>query len=174
MDQTIFKEKIKDLILLQNRSFSKIYKFKYDGKLYIYKQIWPNEKVSIQLINRSYDNYFRLKNKEGLVKVCDFWIENDVGCIIMEYLIGYNQIVHYKGNKLHLIKKITKIIVNLIDQNFIDYDIDITNFLMNRDGDIKLIDLDKIMRVKFLKEHYAEWFSSRMIRLLCWLNENKR
>ena len=175
MNQKIYYENNLHMHLIKvcQRPFSTIYKFYHNDRTYGLKIISENiPHVPIELISRSYNNYFKLKNTNGLLKIYDFWVYKRQCYVLMEWLNNHKSLIQYKGNKIKCITQIAKIMKNLIDQNFIDYDSDITNFVIDVNDKIKMIDLDKIIRVDLLMDHYSDWFSSRMLRLISWVGEN--
>jgi hypothetical protein len=127
----------------------------------------PNNEVSRELLEQSYKNYCELKDKNGLVEIYKGWWEDGAFHTIMEYLVGYQRLCDVSCTPERSLKVIG-IISNMIKQGYIDYDTDPTNFMV-RDNDVKMIDLDKIMRIEDVckdRGHYGSWFASRMCRMM--------
>lgn len=156
--------------MISKRTFSEVSLTDYKGSKCCLKKMksnGPNGEVSKELLEQSYKNYQEIKNKDGLVKIYEGWWDNGAFHTIMEYLEGYNRLCDVPctdGLKLQVIN----IITNMVRQGYVDYDTDPTNFLVcgNR---VKMIDLDKIMRIEDVckdRSHYGSWFASRMCRMM--------
>jgi len=137
--------KIGTLTLISQKSHSEVYREILNDKTYCLKKYSPWDSCTFAMIERSYNYYKLLENKEGLVTIFDFWKENDSMYIRMEYLSDY--ITFEEWSKLRkpvdeIIPKIIKIISNLMIQQIIPSDCGEGNFMVNEQLDVKMIDLD--------------------------------
>jgi len=155
---------VKKLEVLSQRDNSTIWKVEIDGNFYAYKEITPQPQLTQEGLIRSYENYFNLSDKSDLVQVSRYWVENGKVCVLMEYLDGWVRCEQY-----HL--RMLPIVLNLVRQGFIDWDIGIINF-MTKDNGCIMVDLDRLIAIDSLpecppKEHWElTWFGSRMIKVL--------
>ena len=166
--------------LIQKRTFSQVSLFDYAGTLYVVKEMYPNGpngEVSQELLMNSLTNYFRLASTKGLVKILGGWWDEGKGCMItvMEYLDGYLRAVDVgiaDSTREAIFHMALEAMANMMIQGYTDYDFDPTNIMFNPITlDVKLIDLDKIMRLDEAckdRSHYGSWLCSRFVRLFRW------
>jgi len=158
--------KIGKLEVICEKNNSVIYKEILNNNFYCLKKYQINDSCNLDMMIKSYNNYKNLKNKEGLIKIYDFWNENNIVFIRMEYLEGYITFAEWQKQKKNSeipIKKIIKILNNLLIENCIAPDCGDSNFLINEQQDVKLIDLDllnnyDIPSLSFLGRIYRSLF----------------
>jgi len=132
----------------------------------IYKEIYHQPQLTTAGVSRSYEIYESLVDKEDLVKVHNVVTLKDTVCVVMENLRDWARIdrSHYRS--------MFKIIQRLAAQGVIDWDYSPTNFLVSPEGVVKMIDLDRLVRISSLpetppSEHWIlTWFGSRVVKFL--------
>jgi hypothetical protein len=164
---------------LGRRTYSELDIIRYRGETLVWKRMkpnGPNGEVSQALLQRSFANYTSLRNKTGLVQIREGWWDGMAFNTVMEYLDGWERLSNLKPSpkaREELFIDACRILASLLDQGFTDYDPDPTNFMVNpATGEVKMIDLDKIMQVEEVCKdcsHYGSWFATRMVRMLLWL-----
>jgi hypothetical protein len=148
------------LELICQKEHSKIYKETLDDKIYCLKiyRSWVNCDLPTMLL--SYLRYFKLENKEGLVKIYDIWNEDIDVYIRMEYLEDYislkdwTYLEHTAEQHEFVMIKVFKILANLILQGYINVDCGNGTFMINKNLDIKMIDLDLLDDCSFHSLHH--------------------
>lgn len=140
--------KVGRLILLQEKAHSKIYKEVINNQIYCLKIYSSWESCSLTTMLQSYLRYFHLENKEGLVKIHNVWMKEDDLYIRMEFLKDYLPLTEWVKKKhsseqhQYIICKIFKILTDLLTQGYLNPDLGSGTFMVNKNLDVKMIDLD--------------------------------
>ncbi len=151
--------KIGILTLVCEKQHCKIYKEILDGKIYCLKIYESWESCDLVTILLSYLRYFKLNSQEGLVKIYDVWNENIVVYIRMEYLENYislkdwTNIEHIPEQHEQIMIKVFQILSTLILQGYINVDCGNGTFMVNKNLDVKMIDLDILSECNFNSLH---------------------
>lgn len=170
IDSSMLIKNINSKFLLKEMPTSSIYQAKIDNQNFIYKVIRKNSNMDFNLVFQSYENYTRLRNKEGLVEVYDYQISEDGENfeILMEYLDNYfdlQNIVH--ENRSDYADKVLAIIENVVNQELIPVDCGLANFVT--DGDkVKMLDLDFMLCWHQVSYFNTIWFLSRLDEIIEW------
>ena len=144
--------------LILSRVHSNFYEETIEGKVYLLKispgWMWVNLNTTI----KAYENYFNLENKNGLVKIHKVWEEEKTLAIRMEYLKSYITLRDWlkeNHNEEELDKvmiSIFKILSNLSSQGCLNVDCGDGNWMINNKLELKMIDLDTLVKVKGLSD----------------------
>ncbi|MCK5609591.1 hypothetical protein KAR91_47390 [Candidatus Pacearchaeota archaeon] len=164
-----FYEQAKVCNLVTKRDRSSIYKVKWNDKFYCWKILVNDDRFSYTY-EQSYKNYEAIKDKSNLVNVCSIWrdVTNRFN-VLMEWLDGYSRL-EYSNRSPKVLEKMNAIEQGLIDEGYFMIDLAPINFMSNRSGDIKMIDLDTLARLdhfpvdphKMISE--LSWYGSRILK----------
>ncbi|AFN75412.1 hypothetical protein MROS_2182 [Melioribacter roseus P3M-2] len=162
-------DNIKEKTLLKNNPTSSIYKVRINDITLAYKVIKKNDNIDFRYTLKSYENYSNMKNTDGMVKVYDYRIteEGDKFEVLMEYLEGYNDVAEVEENKQLYTEKIYNIFNNILNQNIIPVDSGLANFLV-KDQDVKMIDLDFLLKWEEVTFFNIIWFITRVDEIKSW------
>lgn len=156
--------------LLKELPTSSIYEVSISGRRYIYKLIRKNPDMDFSLVFRSYSNYCKMKNKEGLVEVYDFRISGNEESfeILMEYLADFHDAETIQmENRLNFAEQILAIIENVMSEDLIPVDCGLANFVT--DGrTVKMLDLDFMLGWDQVSYFNTKWFESRLEEIKNW------
>jgi len=169
---------------------SKIEKIEWedDRKFYVKKTITPHAKLSIEILKNSYlVNYNELINLNVYEKIPELLkiynieiIENNQFEIFKEYLGGYTPIplinLSYEKRQIVFLK-IIDILYRLWSLGYFIVDFGPWNFMINNQLDIKLIDIDYLVKTeeydRIFKNYnleYCYYFVLYFMNMLHWLN----
>lgn len=149
---------------------SSIYEVCIDNQKFIYKVIRKNPNMDFNLVFQSYENYNKLKNKEGLVEVYDFRVSEggENFEILMEYLEDYYDVETIeKENREFYAGKILAIIENVLNNELIPVDCGLANFVTNGKM-VKMLDLDFMLSWDQVSYFNRSWFVSRLKEIKKW------
>jgi len=147
--------------MIASRANSKIYKVGDKVRKEVTSDL---HLLTLDTIIESYRNYDELLDKNDLVKVHKWWVKDNTVFIDMEDLTSWWQL---GKNDKSMLAQVLGIMNNLIRQGYVDWDMDISNFLTNG-KDVKLIDLDRLTRCDSLTTQQSGWLTTRIIRLFLW------
>lgn len=156
------REKVGELTLLVQKSHSTIYKEILDGKTYCLKKYDGWENLSISDVLDSYTMYdqLNLQNVEGIVKIYSVSAERNSAYIRMEFLEDYislrDWLIFNKDKKQRdlVLTKIFNILSSIMARGGLYTDCGDGNWMINKDLDVKLIDLDVLLRGRVTELHY--------------------
>ena len=165
--------KIDDIMekeLMRELPYSKVYKTVINGEELVYKIIYKNEHMNFDKVLSSYQNLPYYKDIEALVKVYDYRKADDNSTfeVLMEYLKDYNVVATLPNEKkLENAKQIFSIFNQILNRGFIPVDSGIANFMSDGEN-VKMIDLDFMLRWKDNVYSNTTWFISRIQQIKDW------
>lgn len=155
--------------IISKRTNSIIYLIEKDNKRFVRKVIDFDEFNTMSLMHQAYKNVMNIQDKcPFMVKVYHYTITNTQAIIDMEYLDGYTRLEY---STIGMVDKVLTICKKLSSLGYIWLDASPIN-LMEKDGDIKMIDLDTVVESSRYPETPTKpcmdltWYASRMIKLL--------
>ncbi len=132
----------------------------------VYKEIYNQIQLPSTGVLESYDLYFSLLDTKRLVKIHKAWIVGSKVCVLMEHLDGWVRIgkEHYSDA--------VRIVHGMVSQGVIDWDLSFLNFMVSPLGEVKMVDLDRLIKIDTLPEcpgsanWILTWFGSRIIKMM--------
>jgi len=137
------------------------------GQKIAMKVISPSEWMTISLLEQSYKNVMDIQCPY-MVKVLEVVKRYETITVKMEYLEGYTR-MEYDDNEA--CETVLDICQHLADLGYVWLDASPIN-LLEKDGDIKMVDLDTIVKIEDLPKKLEEpnllltWYASRIIKLM--------
>lgn len=149
-------EKYKIVQEYKKNDFTYVGKCINNGKIYFYKKCLGTNTKNLCMLKNEIYNLKELEQIDEVPKICDYFVDNNVGIIIIEYLYGATlDKVCFSNNKEKLIimLKILNAVEKIHSYNIVHCDLKLSNIFVLANGEIKIIDFGICSKVGLNKFH---------------------